>query len=349
MKNKINNIPEIIKHNDGTNFYVLLTQREIDKLEKILKENSAMFPKQKNALSTLLKLIIENTYLYINNKEFDIDDDINKVLDKIYFDDLDNNFKELIKTNSKARDFIVELVRVRTLKKYTNPSDPQEELIKKQFRLANEDTLSMSILLGSAALSSPDYIASLIRYFLNSNKFEILNYRKVLMIERAIREKQYLIIDNRKVKPIGFVNWSTVIRIKELLYFDETNKKLLHYPLVSYFYEKNIEATELKYSLNSLEEKIINLVNELKNISISFDRCDTPIKELDTDKHISESAPISIVINTNIGEHKSTNVNYSESIIKTFRNYQKIGYIKNLVFSDNYNEYEKAIEEYKES
>ena len=86
----INYIKEEIYENDGTNFYVNLTKGEIEDLHKIQEKYNKLFQKQKNAVSTLIKLIIENTYLYINNKEADIDNDINEILTKKYYRNIGN-------------------------------------------------------------------------------------------------------------------------------------------------------------------------------------------------------------------------------------------------------------------
>ena len=340
-------IPEEIVDSDGTNFYVMLTKKECERLNEILKDNQKIFRVQKNATSSLIKLIIENTYLYINNNEINIGDDIRQILNKKYYRNLDENFKNLILNDKKTMDFIVELVRVRLLKQYISVpiEDENEELIKKQFRLSNDDTKVMSILMGSKALTSPDYISSLIRYFLYSNTYEILSYKSLCIIENAMKNKEYITIDDRKIKPLFYIfeHYS-----KYLYCIDETNRtvSLLRH---GFFESADVRATNLKYSLSYAEEEIISMRKQLKFVTISYDIVDGIDLEtarayyLQTERRFRTSELISRTVD---GNHVEAKYKYSRYLSYSFEKYLEKGYITNLVFSDNYAEYRKTVDEF---
>ncbi len=339
-------IPEETVDCDGTNFYAMLTKAECERLDQILKENKAMFRVQKNATSSLIKLIIENTYLYINNNEIDIDGDISKILTKKYYRNLDDNFKKTITQDQRTRDFIVELVRVRLLKQYASVpvEDENDELIKKQFRLSNDDTKIMSILMGSKALTSPDYISSLIRYFLYSNTREILNYKSICIVDNAIKNKEYIMLGDSKVKPIAYI----FDRYYKCLFYINETKKTVNINRYGFFNGLEVVATNLKYSLSYIEEQIVNLRKQLKNVSISYDLVDGIDLESTRAYYLLDDGfnPSDQISKTTDGNHVEAKYKYSRHLSFNFEKYAKEGYIKNLQFSENYAEYRKVVDEY---
>ena len=339
-------IPEEIVEVKDINFYTILTKKESDKLDRILEMNERLFRVQKKAVSSLIKLIIENTYLYINNNEIDIDEDIQKILTKKYYRDIDPDFKKTIAENQKARDFIVELVRTRLLEKYKDvPIDDETELVKKQFRLSYDDVNTMSILMGTKALSSSEYITSLIRYFLNSNTKEILNYKSMYIIDKAIKNKEYIIVNNRKIKPICYIcepHGRYVFYVDEQRKRVETGSLRMLIPLTA-------TETHQKYSLKPIEVKMAELRSQLKHVTITYDLVDgvdydnISAMYLASNRRSFISPLLSKTTNEN---HVITKYRYSAHIIFRFKEYEEAGYIKNLKFSDNYSEYKRIVDEY---
>lgn len=341
-------IPEKMVEYDETNYYALLTKKECDDLDKIQKRYEHLFRVRKGATSSLIKLILENTYLYINNNEIDIDDDIKNLLTKKYYLDIDEDFKKMVLEDKKVRDFVVELVRTRLLKKYmTAPMDSKDdELIKKQFRLSKEDSRLASILMGSKALSSPEYISSLIRYFLHSNTRAILYYKELYIIDKAINNKEYLILDNKKIKPVCYFYDS---RMKYLYYFDEAKKTVGLYRLGFIIGQLSVFETYQKYVLSSQEENLVSMLKQLTQITITYELVEgINVDEIDAsylsdDNHLHLSNNYSKTIDGNITTIKSR---FSKYMISSFEEYENNGYIKNLSISENYRAYMKAVDEY---
>lgn len=348
MDNYCDYIKEEMVEYDGTNFYCILSKKEIDELKKILDRHRNSFRIQQNALSSLMKRIILNTYLFINNNEVDIDEDIKNILKKKYYKDLDSNISDSLFNDTKLRDFIVELVRIRTLKKYINPveDDNEDELEKKQFRLSNEDTEIMSIIMGSSSLTRPEYISSLIRYFLRShNRREILYYENVLTIEKAVRDKEYVVVRNRKIKPALIINSGFE---KRILYFNENPRKVAYSRLL--FSEGlNSTITNQKYSISALENKIITLINENRTYTVSYELTGKEIVDSRNRHMLYEEGFLSplFLVKRTIKDNVITSVfRYDLSAYDYFKNCEEQGYIKNLKFNNSYIELRDSIIEY---
>ena len=152
-----------------SSYNVFLTKSEKENLEFIQKRYSYLLKKQVNALSTLVRLIIENTYLYLNNSERSFFTDVENVLNKKYFkDSIDYTFKKRLKDKTKEYEFIQELVRIQLLRVLSNRSiDSDEELIKVSFRLTKNDTNMLKIIGGKVSVTMEEFLSGYLRYFLN--------------------------------------------------------------------------------------------------------------------------------------------------------------------------------------
>ena len=200
----------------------------------------------------------------------------------------------------------------------------------------------MSILMGSTALTTPDYIASLIRYFLHANKEEILNYKSILKIEYAIKNSEYLIINEKKYKPIRIQRIGNALPLKCLIAFDESSKEFAIKRL-NRIYLDTITLTMQKYSLNSLEQEILDNFNHILLMTVSYDK---------TEKDSSSIKILSIKENEGVkktikGNHETVIISYNPVLIKELRKYEKEGYITNLVLPNEYLTFNEEVLEYK--
>ena len=62
-------VPETEEIIMNTSYYVLLRESDIKYLDRLLSKSQNLLKKRSNARSSIIKLIVENTYLYLNNME----------------------------------------------------------------------------------------------------------------------------------------------------------------------------------------------------------------------------------------------------------------------------------------
>ena len=87
-------VPETEEIIMNTSYYVLLRESDIKYLDRLLSNSQHLLNKRSTARSSIIKLIVENTYLYLNNMEREFESDLNKILSKSYYKDIDSNFKK---------------------------------------------------------------------------------------------------------------------------------------------------------------------------------------------------------------------------------------------------------------
>ena len=153
------------KMNLSTSYTVKLSEKEIAALEKCKNNFSNLFSKQKKANSTIIKNIIENTYLYLNNSERFFNNDVKELLNKKYFKDLDYHFINDLKEGTREYEFILELVRNQVLRIYSKRE--VDEVYPVQFRLAKDDENLLRIISGNKCLSLDEFISGYLLYFLS--------------------------------------------------------------------------------------------------------------------------------------------------------------------------------------
>ncbi len=331
----------------NTSYSVYLSKDDIDRISRIQMFHHKYFEKQKSALSTIIRTIIENTYLYLNNMERNFNEDLNKILGKDYYrDSIDKKFEEKLKGSTKEHDLFLELLRTQLVKLLSNKEE-EDELIKVQFRLTKDDDRLLRIISGNKVHTLNDFFAGYLRYFLSlprETQTFILTYPKGLKIDRAIKEHKCIIVDGVKFKPYKIVNGSVLIRGKSLLCFDSVCDSLYEMPNI---YSKNIEFTEECFEFNSFEKEVIEAYSDLEYIDISFKILNDENKEINrmvADDRYERSYYVIEVEHD--GPLNKIKIRYNERSIEALNKANKKN-IDYLCFSDNYNRYIKLTEEKK--
>ena len=327
-----------------TSYSVYLSKSDIERIKSIQVHYYRFFEKQKDALSTIIRTIIENTYLYLNNMERNFNDDLKKILEKKYYENIDNKFVSKLKENTKEYDLFLELVRTQLIKLISNKEE-DEELIKIQFRLTKDDNRLLRIIAGNKVHTLNDFFSGYLRYFLSlpreTQKY-ILTYPKGLKLDRAIKEHKCIVVNGIKYKPYKILCVTSLIKGKCLLCFDSVFDSLIELPNI---YEKNIEFTEEYYELNSYEKEVIDAYNNLDYIDISFkllNNVNKYINRMISDEEYENF--ISVVELKHEGVLEKIKIKYDERIIDILKKANKKN-IDYLCFSDNYNTFIKLTEE----
>ena len=347
----------------STNYTLYLTKKEIEELERIRQRNEYVFEKQKNARSSIIKKIVENTYLYLNNNERFFMNDLEKIINKDYYNNIDMDFlrriatvdnKKIkkIKTDTKEYDLILELVRNQLLRiissKYID-----DELEKVQLRLAKNDEKMLRIIAGNKSLSLNDFLSGYIRYFLslpNVTQNYILAYQTFLKLDRAIKEGKMITINDMKYKPIKVIKPSYLDMFYKLICFDGAcdsfNVLLLSKKIPHGMILKDISFTEEDFVINSYENAVLDLYNNLNEVEISFvlvnDSSDFINKLIDVNNNAFFKFE-KILDLKNENNKYILKIKYDDRIIKNLikENNKSIKY---LCFSDNYNDFIKLTE-----
>ena len=355
MSKDFNYIPEdditINKKSFDVSYTFDLTNEEVKQLTKIQKTYGEILDKRKTALSSIIKTICYNTYLYINNMEKNTNELIDTISNKSYYKDIDPEFIDTLKNDELAQDFITELVRSLSLR-VMNPeiikSYPSQQ---KSFRLSKEDNNLLQILMGVRDVELREFIPSLIRFFLQSTdrvQFHILSYPSILIIERCIQEKKYILYDYKRIIPLKIVNEFLAINREVLIAYDNKNKQMLRIPL--YISLKNsflsIKETEQQYQLKAKEKNYIEAYLNGETIDVSFEIINnTP----EVNSFLLKTKSYYIIKRHVNDSHVELTIKNHEGILDTIRSIEKAGDISNMTISDNYYDLLKFEEELKAS
>jgi len=330
-----------------SSYNVFLTNSELKELDKIRVYNAGLLKKQTNARSTMIRLIIENTYLYLNNSERSFSNDVDKVLEKKYFkDSIDRNFKNKLKEGTKEYEFIQELVRIQLLRVLSNRSlDNDEELVKVQFRLTKDDENMLRIIGGKECVTMDDFLSGYLRYFLAlpvDTQNYILTYPKLLKLDRAIREHQCVIINGIKYRPYKLTNSNVFAFRKALLCFDAYCDSFCE---IGHIYDKDIIYLEEHFEFNSEELKVIDAYNKLDYIDISFKLLNEENEYIN--KLISDEKPLIIIERKHEFPLEKIRIKYHPHVISRLEKANKKN-IDYLCYSDNYNQFMKLAKDKRE-
>lgn len=277
MNNEYIKIPEadvlINKNSFLTNYTFYLTRSELETLDHIL--NNISKNDKPSTFSFLIKKICYNTYLYINNIELDFESNITNITNKNYFKKINPEILKEIKDNPLFVDFIKEIVRSQVLRVVNSSIINKNDLIKKSFRLTKKDENLLRILLGVYDMELYDYIPSLIRFFLQSNnKIQnyILSYQERLIIEAAINNKQYLIYNYNKIKPIKIITNYLSNNNEYLIAIDYKTKNLVLLNLNFSLLKDNISIhqTQEFFKISESENKLIQSYLSNNQLNMSF-------------------------------------------------------------------------------
>ena len=343
---------EEIKDSDisATNYTFYVTVKEKEMLERIREHNEHLLKKQKQALSTIVKLIIENTYLYLNNNERFFLKDINEILKKDYYKNINKDFISKIKVGTKEYDFIKELVRNQLIRTMNDIElDENDELTKIQLRLAKDDYKLLRIISGKNIFNLEEFLTGYLRYFLSlpeEIKKYVLTYPKAIKLERAIKEHTYIIIDDIKYKPFKIVDGKCLLRRKHLLCFDALFDSFHEIPRNNNILDLDIEFTEELFEPSDEEYKILDSYNKLDIIEATFkvlNKDNKKINYLIDDDYISPYK-IERIHNYNSTPLEKIKFKYFDGIInELYKAHHKN--IEYLNFSENYNEFIKLTKE----
>jgi len=341
---KINESDE--KENLYNSYKVKLTVSEIEALDKCRIRFDYLLKKQKNARSSIIKLIIENTYLYLNNSERFFHQDLESILGKKYYSNIDKSFVKRIKEGNKEYDFILELVRNQLLRIISN-REVSEEIKEVQFRLAKDDDNMLRIIAGNKCLTFDEFFSGYLRYFLalplDTQKY-ILTYPKSIKLDRAIKEHRCIIINGIKYKPYKYGVGRGLLKTKCLLCFDAIFDSFneipnIGRPNITSILDLDIEFTEELFEFTSYEHEVINAYNNLEFIDVSFKLLNNDNKDIN--KLVDDDFNHYFIIDR---KHEypleKLKIKYNDAIIRTLHNAEKKN-IDYLCFSDNYNEFIK--------
>ncbi len=350
----------------STNYTCYLTKDEINELEKIRERNEHLFNKQKNARSSIIKRIVENTYLYLNNNERNFSNDFEKIINKDYYNNIDMDFLrriasienersrkvKKIKTDNKEYELILELVRTQLLRTISN-NYGDEELQKVQLRLAKDDEKMLRIIAGNRCLSLNDFLSGYLRYFLSlppMTRNYILAYPTFLKIERSIKEGKIINIEGMKYKPIKLIKPGFSHMAYTLICFDGVADSfceiLLSRFIASAVVIRDIEFTEEDFVINSYERDVLDLYNNLDVIDVSFvllnDSSVFINNIIDNRRHLLSFNRVLDIKNEN--NKYMLKIKYDKLLINRLikENKKSIDY---LCFSDNYNKFIKLIDD----
>lgn len=335
-------VPETEEIIMNTSYYVLLRESDIKYLDRLLSKSQNLLKKRSNARSSIIKLIVENTYLYLNNMEREFESDLNKILSKSYYKDIDSNFKKKLLSNKKEYDLFKELVRNQVLKtlSVSNYDNDEEELIKVQFRLAKDDYNLVKILEGAKCQSQPDYIASYISYFMSFSgltRHKILHYPNDLMIDRAIKDRRCIIMNNMKFKPYKIAS-SGFFRNDLLVGFNDNNEFVKR----RLFNIDNVVETNEYFEFNTVEREILDSYFNLDTVVATF------TIESDDFLNILKKYNTHSIISSNMEETKKVlTFKYNDRVIRFLDKAYGDGKIKHLCYSDEYQKFMKLVDDYK--
>jgi len=321
--------------NPNTSFYCYLTEKEIQDLDSI-KTKNIIFKRSSNR-SSIIKKIVLNTYLYLNNMDRGFEDDLNKLLNKPYFKNLDFNFTKKLSSGGKEYELIQELVRIQVLKCMGQKINLEDNLIKVQFRLAKDDYDLMRVFAGNRNINISDFISGYLKYFLSmplNIRQYILRYPDLLKLERCIKDNRFVIIGDKKLKAIKIDNKKHSLATLVCL---DSNSNIV---LKTLFSILDVMETDEYYSLTSYEKELIKLYDGLDEIEISF----VVVNETKDITRLLENNDPVILSKKADGIKQIINIRYSSGIIQLLKDSEKNGDIKYLCFSKNYNDFIKTLE-----
>lgn len=200
--------------NTQNNYKIFLSKKEVSKLKKLADTYQNFFPKQKDALSTLVREIIIKTATALKDLKYIISIDINNMLDTPMFCELNNNLKDndlLENFNS----FFKQLLQLYEIRKIIVHNTITEEAIS--FRSTKETKEELeSIILMNLKISNNHIFTYLVKYFLHLTPFKqydimFWDVRRRLfnLIQNNKKETIILNINNEKIKPFSIINPET--------------------------------------------------------------------------------------------------------------------------------------------
>ena len=330
----------------NTSYVVMLSDKEKKSLEKLQKRYEYLIDKRKSELSSFVKVVLLNTYLYLNNTERDLSEDISTILKKNYYKDLNKDFIKMISEPGKEQDFIREIIRTRILKTQSSTTEDEgSEKEKFQFRLAQDDDLLRYIFAGTVCMPIADYLSSLMDYFLSaslSTQRTILQYQMMLSLKRCIADQRCVMINGRK-RYVLKIGKSKMLLFNAIWGLDRKEHRIYRVPL---FEIKELEETNEYFDLTSNERNAIEALKNAGEVIVSFKIINEGFNPL---KYLPFHQPMSLELNSENDETTKTkrcltDFDTARRIEKILLKHKDID-IADLTFSDNYAKVYKIFED----
>ena len=255
-------------YSPNTSYGINISEDDRKELQRLQAHYSMLIDKRKDELSSFIKVVLLNTYLYLTNMERDITEDINKIIKKSYYKDLNEDFKKMISVPSKEQDFIKELFRTRMLKAQSIDEEESEKEYY-QFRLAKDDDLLKYIFYGST-MPINDYLTSLLDFFMASSpttKRTILFYQINLEYNRCTKDGRYIKVNGKKLAPVHLAK-TYKTSPNRLWFFDRDKQALIQILRIEI---RDFEETNEYFKLSREEDNLLSAIQKCDKVKISFD------------------------------------------------------------------------------
>lgn len=249
------------------NYKIYLSKEEVKSLENLTITYQNFFPKQKDALSTLIRTIIIKTATALRDLRFVIDNDIEQILNTHSY----SNFAEKLKDENMMadfNDFIKQLLQIYEVRNVIGHNTYTEE--EKSFRSTKEtkDELE-NIIKMNLKISNNHIFTDLVKYFIHLSPFKQfdlmfwdLKKRLFRIVQNISKETIILNINGRKIKPYKIIPAESLDKYFSLLGLNIHTNKIEIIPFntitsleecerVKYFSKEELYNLELYHSYSS--------------------------------------------------------------------------------------------------
>ncbi len=197
--------------NNQNNYKIFLSKKEISQLKKLANTYQNLFPKQKDAVSTLVREIILKTATALSDLKYIINIDIDNMLDTPMFSHLKDELNNS-SLNEEFYDFFKQLLQIYEIRKIIDHNTITEETISFRSTKETKDELE-SIITMNLKISNNHIFTDLVKYFLHLTPFKQydimfweIRRRLFSIIQNIKKETIILNINNQKIKPFYILN-----------------------------------------------------------------------------------------------------------------------------------------------
>lgn len=265
--------------NTQNNYKIFLSKAEITKLKELTITYQNLFPKQKDALSTLVREIILKTATALKDLKYIISVDVENMLDTPMFYELKNKIVAN-NLNNEFNDFFKQLLQIYEVRKTIDHHTITEETIA--FRSTKETKEELeSIIMMNLKISNNHIFTDLVKYFIHLSPlkqhdimFWDLRRRLFNILQNIKKETIILNVNNIKIKPFTILNPETNNDYFTLIGLNIHNGKIVTIPLneitclaecerTNYFDKEELYNLSLYTDYSSkLGEFVFKIINE---------------------------------------------------------------------------------------
>lgn len=253
--------------NIQNNYKIFLSKDEIKQLDKLALFYQEQFPKQKDALSTLIRTIIIKTATSLKDLRFIINNDIEHILNTPVF----STFSEKLKEENMVddfNDFIKQLLQIYEVRNVINHNTYTEE--EKSFRSTKDTKLELeNIIKMNLKISNNHIFTDLVKYFIHLSpfkQFDIMFWdikRHLFRIIQNIQKETIILnINGHKIKPYKIMLAENKDKYYSLIGLNINTNKIVIIPIntiitleecerVEYFTKEEQYNLELYYSYST--------------------------------------------------------------------------------------------------